>query len=56
MYLNETMKNILLNEKNLEVLRRHAVENGMIPLFDSCKNLVLKGETSIQELMTLFIE
>lgn len=56
MYLNEAMKNIMLKEKNLEVLRKYAIDNGMTPLFDSCKNLVLKGETSIQELMTLSIE
>lgn len=56
MYVNETMRNIILTEKNLEVLRNLAVENGMTPLFDSCKQLVLEGTTSIQELMSLNIE
>ncbi len=56
MYMNEAMKNVVLKEKNLEELRKLAMENGMVPLYDSCKNLVLKGVTSIQELMSLNLE
>ena len=56
MYINDEMRAVLMQEKNLEVLRRKAVENGMTPLFESCKNLVLEGTTSIQELMSLSIE
>ena len=56
MYINEAMRNSILTEKNLEILRNLAVENGMTPLFESCKKLVLNGTTSIQELMTLNIE
>ena len=33
-----------------------AKENGMVPLFDACKQYVLKGVTSIQELMGLKME
>ena len=56
MYINEAMKNNVMKEKNLETLRKLAIENGMVPLYDSCKNLVLNGVTSIQELMALNIE
>ena len=56
MYMNEAMKVVVLKEKNLEVLRKLAIENGMTPLYDSCKNLVLQGVTSLQELMSLNIE
>lgn len=56
MYMNEAMKYSVLKEKNLEVLRKLSIENGMIPLWDCCKNLVCKGVTSIQELMSLNIE
>ncbi len=56
MYMNETMKNAVLTEKNLEVLRKLATENGMVSLWNSCKSLVEKGITSIQELMNLNIE
>ncbi|MBR2441733.1 MAG: type II/IV secretion system protein [Clostridia bacterium] len=56
MYINENMRNAIVQEKNLEKLRDIAKENGMVTLWNSCKNLVLKGITSIQELMTLSIE
>ncbi len=56
MYMNETMKNAVLTERNLEVLRKTAVANGMTPLFDSCRALVLKGVTSLSELMSLVVE
>lgn len=56
MYMNENMRNAVLREKNLEVLRELAKENGMVTLWSSCKSLVEKGVTSIQELMTLNME
>jgi len=56
MYMNETMKSAAMNERNLDVLRRLAAENGMNTLWDSCRALVLKGVTSIQELMFLNAE
>lgn len=56
MYMNENMRNIVSREKNLEVLREAAKENGMVTLWNSCHNLVIKGITSIQELMTLNVE
>lgn len=56
MYMNEAMKSVAMREKNLDVLRRMSVENGMTPLWNSCRNFVLKGITSIQELMTLNVE
>ena len=56
MYINENMRNAIVNEKNLEKLREIARENGMVTLWNSCRSLVLKGVTSIQELMSLNIE
>ena len=56
MYINEKMKTALMQGENLEALKQKAIENGMTPLYDSCKELVLKGVTSIQELMSLNIE
>ncbi len=56
MYINDKMRAVLLSEKNLEVLRAKAIENGMTPLYETCKQLVLNGTTSIQELMSLNIE
>ena len=56
MYMNDTMKNSVMHEKNLDVIRNLAIENGMTPLWNSCRNLVVNGVTSLQELMTLRIE
>lgn len=56
MYMNENMRNAVIREKNLEVLRELAKQNGMVTLWSSCKSLVEKGVTSIQELMTLNVE
>jgi type IV pilus assembly protein PilB len=53
MYMNDAMKNAVMTVKNLEVLRKLAVENGMVSLWNSCRTLVYNGITSIQELMTL---
>ncbi len=56
MYMNENMRNAVVREKNLEVLRDLAKQNGMVTLWSSCKSLVEKGVTSIHELMTLNVE
>ncbi|MBR2320818.1 MAG: type II/IV secretion system protein [Clostridia bacterium] len=56
MYVNDNMRNAIVTEKNLEKLREIAKENGMVTLWTSCKNLVFKGITSLQELMTMNIE
>ena len=53
MYLNEGMRQAVSNEKSLEKLRDIAKANGMNTLWQSCLEYVLKGVTSIQELMTL---
>ena len=56
MYMNENMKVAVMTESNLEKLRKLCIENGMVPLWNSCRNLVFNGSTSIQELMSLNVE
>ena len=56
MYLNDNMRSAVVSETNLEKLRKISVDNGMVPLWSSCRNLVFNGSTSIQELMTLNAE
>ena len=53
MYLNEDLKAMIVKEKTLELLRELARENGIVPLCNACREIVLKGVTSLQELMTL---
>ena len=56
MYMNEQMRNAAARQDDLEHLRNLALENGMQTLFSSCKSLVLKGITSIPELMSLSVD
>ena len=53
MYVNENIRNAIVQEKNLEKLREIAKQKGMVTLWNSCKSFVLKGITSIRELLTL---
>ena len=56
MYMNENMRSAVVRERNLEVLRTLAKQNGMVTLWGACHNLVKNGITSIQELMSLNVE
>ena len=56
MYMNENMRSAIVREKNLEVLRGLARDNGMVTLFNSCRLLVQQGVTSMQEMMALSVE
>ncbi len=56
MYVSDEMKVVIAKERSVEKLRELAREHGMTPLFDSCRDLVLKGITSLQELMTLEVD
>ena len=53
MYVNDDMKAMIVKEKTIESLSNFAKVNGMIPLWQACKQLVLQGHTSLQELMSL---
>ena len=56
MFMNEHMKNEVTKNKNLESLREIAQKNGMVTLWSSCQSLVIKGVTSIQELISMNAE
>ena len=56
MYVNDEVKTAILSETNLKKLRDVCYQNGMVSMWESCRNLVTRGTTSIQELMTLQVE
>ena len=56
MFMNEHMKNEVTRSKSLEALREMAEKNGMVNLWTSCRELVISGVTSVQELMALNAE
>ena len=53
LYVDDKLKSAMLTEKSIDALRKIAIDGGMTPLEDACKKLVLKGETSIEELINL---
>lgn len=53
MYVNDEMRAAITREKSVDKMREIARNNGMVPLWNTCKDYVLKGVTSIQELMSL---
>ena len=55
MYMNDAIRNAVLEKQNAERVRQIAAENGMVPLFSACREYVFKGITSIQELMSLYM-
>ncbi len=56
MYMNDNMRAAVISESDPEKLRKMSMENGMVPLWNACRNLVFNGYTSIQELMTLSVD
>ena len=56
MYMNDALREAALENMNAEQVRRVAIENGMVPIFTACREYVFKGITSIQELMSLYME
>ena len=56
MYVNDAVKRAVVREKNQEDLRSICIENGMVTLQDSCKELVREGVTDMRELIRLSVE
>lgn len=52
LYVNDEMKSLITKDKSLEQIRELARKNGMVPLFTACRELVVSGVTSIQELLS----
>ncbi|AFQ42998.1 GspE/PulE family protein [Desulfosporosinus meridiei] len=51
LYLDSKMRSIIEKGANADELRTLAVKNGMVPLYENCKRLVINGVTSINEMV-----
>lgn len=51
MYVNRAVRDAITAKAGTERIRDVARENGMVDLYESCRQLVLEGTTSIQEMM-----
>ena len=56
LYFNDEMKDIVNKHLTVKDLRDFAIANGMKTLFDSCREYVLNGTTSVEELLALSID
>ncbi len=54
LYMNDRLRAATAANKTLEEMRRIAVEDGMVTLWENCKKLVFNGTTDITELMSLY--
>ena len=57
MYMNEAVRSAVASgNKTNEEIREIAEANGMVPMWNACREYVIRGITSIPELMSLYIE
>ena len=51
LYLDNKLRNIIEKGANADELRTLALKGGMVPLYENCRQLVLNGVTSINEMV-----
>ncbi len=56
MYLNDEIRDALAGDISAEQLRELVKKNGMKTIWENCRDYVLKGITSVNELMALYME
>ncbi|MBQ7653105.1 MAG: type II/IV secretion system protein [Clostridia bacterium] len=56
MYMNSALKMAANEERNLEEVRQLAIDSGMKTIEESARSCVLKGITTIEEMMTVITE
>ena len=54
--VNKDFREMIYKGANQEKIKNRAIKNGMTSLVDSCKEKVIRGETSIEELMKIMNE
>ncbi|AIY83499.1 hypothetical protein U729_2304 [Clostridium baratii str. Sullivan] len=55
MVISQKIKEMIYNRENISEIRKQAIKEGMRTLFESARNLVLDGKTSINELMRITV-
>ena len=51
LYIDRRIKEAIEVGSNTEKIRQIALEYGMVSLFENCKHLVIKGETTVSEMV-----
>ena len=53
MEINEDIRDLIIKEYNIDKIKKQTIENGMITLSDSAKDLVINGQTSLEEILKI---
>lgn len=53
--VNQKIKEAILNKAPTSFIKDEAINNGMLELFETCKRVVLNGDTSIDELLSVVL-
>jgi type IV pilus assembly protein PilB len=56
LYIDGEIKEMIQKREAVEHIRRKAIEKGMLTLWDTCRDAVLNGETTVSELATILYE
>lgn len=51
MVVDRDLRSLINRNTNMDIMKDKAKENGMLTLYDSCKNLVFDGVTTVEELL-----
>ena len=51
--MTEDLKELIINRASTKQIRQKALEDGMLDLYSTCRTVVLNGETTVQELLTI---
>ena len=51
--MTEDLKELIINRASTKQIRQKALEDGMLDLYSTCRIVVLNGETTVQELLTI---
>lgn len=55
MLIDEKIRRLIHSQASIETINSLAIQNGMLTLREGCINLLLKGQTTLQELIRLGI-
>lgn len=56
LYIDSEMREMIQEHRPVEHIKKKAIENGMLTLWDTCRRAVLNGDTTVAELATILYD
>lgn len=56
LYIDAEMREMIQQRRPVEHIKKKAVDNGMLTLWDTCRHAVLNGDTTVAELATILYD